>query len=38
MFNNGLYTLYRIYKDSIESQNVDNEVSNFDGEDDGLER
>ena len=38
MFNNGLYTLYRIYKESIESQNVDNEVSNFDGEDDGLER
>lgn len=27
-----------IYKDSIESQNIDSEVSNFDGEDDGLER
>ena len=27
-----------IYKDSIESQNVDGEVSSFDGEDDGLER
>lgn len=38
MFNNWLYTLYRIYKDSIEIQNAGSEVSNFDGDDDGLER
>ena len=37
MLNNGLSTLYRIEKDSVERQN-DEEVSYFDGGEDGLER
>ena len=38
MLNNGLATLYRIEKDSVEKQYDNKEVSPFDGEDDGLER